>query len=62
MFVMCFLYVCENQEAAALAAAEVAFMLHNGGGGGGQRRGGLHFAVAPERISNPHHHTEASPQ
>ncbi|CAA7035062.1 unnamed protein product [Microthlaspi erraticum] len=51
----------QRQEAAALAAAEVAFMLHNGGGGG-QRRGGLHFAVAPELISNPHHHPEASPQ
>jgi hypothetical protein len=53
---------CENQEAAALAAAEVAFMLHSGGGGGGQRRGGLHFAVPPELISNPHHQPEASPQ
>ncbi|ESQ31679.1 hypothetical protein EUTSA_v10004664mg [Eutrema salsugineum] len=52
----------QRQEAAALAAAEVAFMLHSGGGGGGgQRRGGLHFAVAPELISNPQHHPEASP-
>ncbi|XP_010458939.1 PREDICTED: uncharacterized protein LOC104740106 [Camelina sativa] len=52
----------QRQEAAALAAAEVAFMLHSGGGSGGQRRGGLHFAVAPELISNPHHQPEASPQ
>ncbi|AED97609.1 unnamed protein product [Arabidopsis thaliana] len=52
----------QRQEAAALAAAEVAFMLHSGGGGGGQRRGGLHFAVPPELISNPHHQPEASPQ
>ncbi|CAH2043839.1 unnamed protein product [Thlaspi arvense] len=52
----------QRQEAAALAAAEVAFMLHSGGGVGGQRRGGLHFAVAPELISNPQqHHPEASP-
>ncbi|KAL0721235.1 hypothetical protein Bca4012_035834 [Brassica carinata] len=52
----------QRQEAAALAAAEVAFMLHSGAGGGGQRRGGLHFAVAPELISNPQHQPEASPQ
>ncbi|KAJ0231370.1 RING/FYVE/PHD zinc finger superfamily protein [Hirschfeldia incana] len=51
----------QRQEAAALAAAEVAFMLHSGAGGGGQRRG-LHFAVAPELISNPQHQPEASPQ
>lgn len=56
------LCVCEYQEAAALAAAEVAFMLHSGAGGGVQRRGGLHFAVAPELISNPQHQPEASPQ
>ncbi|XP_013622803.1 PREDICTED: uncharacterized protein LOC106328824 [Brassica oleracea var. oleracea] len=52
----------QRQEAAALAAAEVAFMLHSGAGGGVQRRGGLHFAVAPELISNPQHQPEASPQ